>query len=126
MPAEASLDDLLAKCRPRLEFGLARCVLRCIFSEEVGSQSLSLGRWIPVPPPPPVLSCPVAMALRHLRKSAEGPAERYVRAVVTRGTADATIHGVIAILYGPRVLPVTQDATVAGIKTKASPEEGTA
>ena len=30
------------------------------------------------------------------------PAERYVRAVVTRGTADATIDGVIAILYGPR------------------------
>ena len=54
------------------------------------------------------------------------PAERYVRAVVTRGTADATIDGVIAILYGPRVLPVTQDSTVAGIETHVSPEEGTA
>jgi len=54
------------------------------------------------------------------------PAERYVRAVVTRGTADATIDGVIAIQYGPRVLPVTQDATVAAIATHVSPAEGTA
>src|SRR6266540_1761419 len=52
------------------------------------------------------------------------PAERYVRAVVTRGTADATIDGVIAIQYGPRVLPVTQDATVAAIATHVSPAEG--
>ena len=54
------------------------------------------------------------------------PGERYVRAVVTRGTADATIDGVIAIQYGPRVLPVTQDATVAAIATHVSPAEGTA
>jgi hypothetical protein len=54
------------------------------------------------------------------------PAERYVRAVVTRGAADAVIDGVIAIQYGPRVLPVTQDATVAGIETHVSPAEGTA
>ena len=54
------------------------------------------------------------------------PAERYVRAVVTRGTADATIDGVIAIQYGPRVLPVTQDVTVAAIATHVSPAEGTA
>ena len=54
------------------------------------------------------------------------PAERYVRAVVTRGTADAVIDGVIAIQYGARVLPVTQDTTVAGIETHVSPAEGTA
>jgi hypothetical protein len=54
------------------------------------------------------------------------PAERYVRAVVARGTADATIDGVIAIQSGPRVLPVTQDSTVAGIETHVSPAEGTA
>jgi hypothetical protein len=54
------------------------------------------------------------------------PAERYVRAVVTRGTADAVIDGVIAIQYGARVLPATQDATVAGIETHVSPAEGTA
>jgi crotonobetainyl-CoA:carnitine CoA-transferase CaiB-like acyl-CoA transferase len=54
------------------------------------------------------------------------PAERYVRAVVTRGTADAVIDGVIAIQYGARVMPATQDATVAGIETHVSPAEGTA
>jgi hypothetical protein len=54
------------------------------------------------------------------------PAERYVRAGVTRGTADAVIDGVYAILYGPRVLPVTQDSTVAAINTLISPAEGTA
>jgi len=54
------------------------------------------------------------------------PAERYVRAVVTRGTADATIDGVIAIQYGARILPTSQDSTVAGIETHVSPAEGTA
>jgi hypothetical protein len=53
------------------------------------------------------------------------PAERYVRSVVTRGTADATIDGVIAIQYGARVLPGSQDSTVAGIETHVSPAEGT-
>ena len=44
-----------------------------------------------------------------------------------RGTlVDATIDGVIAIQYCPRVLPVTQDTTVAGIGTHVSPAEGTA
>ncbi|ODN68409.1 hypothetical protein [Methylobrevis pamukkalensis] len=54
------------------------------------------------------------------------PAERYVRAVVTRGTADAVIDCVIAIQYGPRRGPVSQDATVAGYETHVSPAEGTA
>jgi hypothetical protein len=54
------------------------------------------------------------------------PAKRYVRAVVTRGTADAVIAGVVAIQYGTRVLPATQDSTVAGIETHVSPVEGTA
>ncbi|MBH0239054.1 hypothetical protein [Methylobrevis albus] len=42
------------------------------------------------------------------------PAVRYVRAVVTRGTADAVFDGVFAVQYGPLKGPVTQDATVAG------------
>jgi hypothetical protein len=41
-------------------------------------------------------------------------------------TADATIDGVIAIQYGARVLPTSQDSTVAGIETHVSPAEGTA
>jgi hypothetical protein len=54
------------------------------------------------------------------------PADPYVRAVVTRGTADATIDGVIAIQYGARLLPTFQDSTVAGIETHVSPAEGAA
>jgi hypothetical protein len=39
------------------------------------------------------------------------PQKRYVRAVVTRGTANAVVDGVIAIQYGSRLDPPTQDAT---------------
>ena len=48
-----------------------------------------------------------------------------MRAVITRGMADATSDGVVASQYGPRRLPVTQDAIVAGIKTKAFAGRGT-
>ena len=34
--------------------------------------------------------------------------------------------GVIAIQYGTRILPVTQDTTVAGIETHVPPVQGTA
>ena len=52
------------------------------------------------------------------------PVERYVRAVVTRGTADATIDGVIAILYGPRVLPVTRIRPWQGSRRTSRPQRG--
>lgn len=55
------------------------------------------------------------------------PRERYVRLVIDRGTQNAVIDGVIAIQTGPRVLPVTHDATtVVGSETHNSPAEGTA
>ena len=54
------------------------------------------------------------------------PRERYVRPVVTRGTANAVIDGVIAIQYGPRKKPTSHDSTVAGSETHVSPAEGTA
>jgi len=54
------------------------------------------------------------------------PQERYVRCVVSRGTANAVIDGVIAELYGPRVLPVAKDATVIAQTKLGSPAEGTA
>jgi len=38
---------------------------------------------------------------------------RYVRAVVTRGTANAVIDGVVALVYGPRRMPVAIDATTS-------------
>jgi hypothetical protein len=54
------------------------------------------------------------------------PRERYVRLVVDRGTANAVIDGVIAELYQPRVMPITQDTTVSAAEKHASPAEGTA
>jgi hypothetical protein len=52
--------------------------------------------------------------------------KRYVRAVVTRGTANAVIDGVIALQYSARVQPVTNDSTVKATKLMISPDEGTA
>lgn len=37
---------------------------------------------------------------------------RYVRAALTRTTANATIQGIVAILYNSKNRPVTQDASV--------------
>lgn len=55
------------------------------------------------------------------------PTERYVRPIVTRGTGNAVIDGVIAIQYGAHKAPTTNDsATVAGTETHISPAEGTA
>jgi Flp pilus assembly CpaE family ATPase len=55
------------------------------------------------------------------------PIERYVRLVVTRGTANAVIDSVSALQYSSRVKPTTQDsATVSGSELSISPAEGTA
>jgi len=54
------------------------------------------------------------------------PQKRYVRAVVTRGTANAVIDGVIALQYSPRVKPATNDSTVKATKLLVSPDEGVA
>lgn len=40
------------------------------------------------------------------------PANRYVYATLNRGTANAVVDGIIAILYNARSLPVTLDASV--------------
>lgn len=54
------------------------------------------------------------------------PTKRYVRCVVDRGTANAVIDGVLAILTeGPNV-PVTQGATLISFENHFSPAEGTA
>lgn len=39
------------------------------------------------------------------------PQKRYIRCVVTRGTANAVIDGVIAVQSGAKKAPVTHDAT---------------
>lgn len=54
------------------------------------------------------------------------PQERYVRAVVTRGTANAVIDGVIAIQYKGRKAPAVNDTTVSNAKYLNGPDEGTA
>jgi hypothetical protein len=54
------------------------------------------------------------------------PQKRYVRAVVTRGTANAVIDGVIALQYSSRFKPTTNDTTIKATKLLISPDEGTA
>lgn len=46
------------------------------------------------------------------------PTERYVRAVVTRATANSAIESIIAIKYGPKVRPITEDASVVASTQK--------
>lgn len=54
------------------------------------------------------------------------PTKRYVRLVVTRGTANAVIDGVLAQQFGSRVEPPVNDATVAASEYWVSPAEGIA
>jgi hypothetical protein len=54
------------------------------------------------------------------------PRERYLKCIVDRGTANAVIDGMIAILRKAHREPVTQDASVAVNKSVVSPAEGTA
>lgn len=55
------------------------------------------------------------------------PLERYLRVTVLRATQNSTVDGVIAVQYGPRVLPTSDDSTtVVGREVHVSPIEGTA
>ena len=55
------------------------------------------------------------------------PLKKYVRAYVDRGTQNAVVDSITAILLDPRVAPVTQDSTVMATSDEsASPSEGTA
>lgn len=57
------------------------------------------------------------------------PRERYVAAVVDRGTQNAVIDSIICIKYGQKKVPVSQDSShvVGGaVETHSSPAEGTA
>lgn len=53
------------------------------------------------------------------------PQKRYLKVVVSRATQNATIGGVIAVLYGSRLRPVTQGTNVSG-ETFINVAEGTA
>lgn len=55
------------------------------------------------------------------------PRERYLKAVVSRATQNAVIDGIVAVLYGARKQPTTDDATtVVTRETHVSEPEGTA
>lgn len=55
------------------------------------------------------------------------PRERYLKAVVLRATQDSVLDGIVAVLYGPREMPTSDDsATVVARETHVSPAEGTA
>jgi len=55
------------------------------------------------------------------------PQERYIRAVVDRGTANAVINSIVAVQYKGDIAPTTNDSTtVVALKTLLSPAEGTA
>lgn len=55
------------------------------------------------------------------------PRERYLKVVISRGTQNAVIDGIIAVLYKARSAPATNDAsTVVSREVHASPAEGTA
>lgn len=55
------------------------------------------------------------------------PTKRYVRVVVNRGTANAAVDGIIAVLYRAFERPATNDAsTVVAREVLLSPAEGTA
>lgn len=55
------------------------------------------------------------------------PTERFLRAVVSRGTANAAVDGILAVQYRPKKTPTTHDAaTVGGVETHPAPDEGVA
>lgn len=55
------------------------------------------------------------------------PTKRYVRCVVTRGTANAVLDGIIALLYRAEITPAALHSTVAiAPKVLNSPAQGTA
>ena len=59
----------------------------------------------------------------HVYSDIFRPQKRYLKVVISRATQNATFGGVIAELYEPRTVPVTQ--TASG-ETYISPAEGTA
>ncbi len=54
------------------------------------------------------------------------PLERYLKAILLRGTQNAVIDGIVAIPYNAKVTPTAQHSTVAKLEVHASPAEGTA
>lgn len=54
------------------------------------------------------------------------PQERYVRAIVDRGSQNAVVHAILAVLYKGSKLPVSHGTGISGGELHVSPAEGTA
>lgn len=55
------------------------------------------------------------------------PQKRYIKVVISRATQNAVIDGVLAVRYGAKKLPATNDSsTIVALESYASPAEGTA
>ena len=55
------------------------------------------------------------------------PRERYLKCIVDRGTQNAVVDGIVALRYGSREQPATNDSsTVVSREVHCSPAEGTA
>jgi hypothetical protein len=54
------------------------------------------------------------------------PAERYLKCIISRATADSVVDGIIAILSRHDTAPTAQDSTVQGWEQHDQPAEGTA
>lgn len=54
------------------------------------------------------------------------PTERYVRCAFDRGTQNAIVDFLVAELFNPRNLPITDDGTTVGNEVHDGPAEGTA
>lgn len=55
------------------------------------------------------------------------PTYRYIRAVISRATADSVVDGIVALLGNPKTMPVTHDATtVVDTEVHVAPGAGTA
>ena len=60
------------------------------------------------------------------RQTIVQPRERYLKHVVDRGTQNAVVDFLIAILRRPRKAPITEDSLVVSHEVNVSPAEGTA
>jgi hypothetical protein len=58
---------------------------------------------------------------KALAISVRWPLKRYIRARLTRGTANAIVGGIIAIQHEPKYAPVTQDASILDHDFAVSP-----
>lgn len=70
------------------------------------------------------VSVAVADADKVFAITVVGPPERYLKLIVDRGTANAVLNGIIAILHHAKDVPITQGATVGSATVVSYPTAG--